>query len=264
MSAQKPRKRSRSSSPGRRRSRSRSPSRRKTASPTRQPSSPRRPRSPGRSRRKIEMNKSSESSPPPKLSPKVDVQRVGSEKSVPLNADEKRGNVEEINTSNLITSTTTRSGGRTTSVVTRRTTRSVTRALEEETPKTQSEVSSGTCSLSGPCTVLATLKCALKNVPCLIGGVIAVMMPLALVLGMYLTCKSKKSCTILKLPTIPACDKFFNWKSTGYVFGWFLFQIGLSSLPIGKVTFSKILFICYQYDTVDSLSNLNKNRVFIS
>lgn len=235
------RKRSRSTSRGRR-SRSRSPARRKTVSPLKETNSPtRRPRSPGRPRKKLpSTDKEKDDSQAISKKLDLDVQRVKSEKSIYIKDDEKSINVEEINTSELITTSTDTSSSQTPSTVTRRTTRSVTRAaLQEQSPKPKEEQKE-LCSSSTSC-FLSKLKCYFKAISCLFGATLAIIMPIALVYGMYLSCKTKKSCTFLAWPVIPPCEKFFNWKSTGYVFGWFLFQLALTALPIGKKVTGPVL-----------------------
>uniref|UniRef100_A0A7M5XL75 Uncharacterized protein n=2 Tax=Clytia hemisphaerica TaxID=252671 RepID=A0A7M5XL75_9CNID len=71
-------------------------------------------------------------------------------------------------------------------------------------------------------------------------SIIGMILPTVLLCGLYLSC-TKRSCTMLKLPAIPSCEKFFNWKSTGYVFGWFIFQMVLSAIPLGKVVTGPVL-----------------------
>lgn len=228
------RKRSRSTSRGRR-SRSRSPSRRKTVSPSKETKSPtRRPRSPGRPRKKLtSSDKEKDDSQTISKKLDLDVQRVESEKSISIKDDEKSINIEEINTSELITTSTDTSSSQKTSTVTRRTTRSVTRAALQEQYQKPKEEQTELCSSSTSCS-LSKLKCCFKAISSLFGAILAIIMPIAIVYGMYLSCKAKKSCTFLVWPAIPPCEKFFNWKSTGYVFGWFLFQLALTALPIGK------------------------------
>jgi len=241
------RSRSRSASPGRRRSRSRSPSRRKPASP-KETGSPvaRQSRSPARGRRTT----AKAESPKPKVESQkavkvasISPKRVYSEKSVTVQKEEsKQLNVEEINSREPITSRLTSARNNVveqqTTTVTRRTTRSVTKALQEQ-QETKDEKSSS-CSSSGSCTLASAACCTLKSLPCLVMSIIGMILPTVLLYGLYLSC-TKRSCTMLKLPTIPPCEKFFNWKSTGYVFGWFIFQMVLSAIPVGKVVTGPVL-----------------------
>jgi len=238
------RSRSRSASPGRRRSRSRSPSRIKTSSPAKPSRSPvaRQPRSPARSRRTIKSSKSPEKSPPKKVeSPKL--QRVRSEKSV-ISNDEIKTKVEEINSQEITTSTvrtaTTLNNKQDEPVfsqttLARRTTRSVTRALEQESVKP--EKVAAVCSSTSTCNVV----CFLKSIPALVFTLIALVLPPFFLYGLFLSCKSKKTCTLIAMPVIPDCSKFFSWKATSIVFGWYIFQMVLSALPLGRVVTGPVL-----------------------
>lgn len=165
----------------------------------------------------------------------AEVQRVESEKSAVLKKNtSKESNVEEISQIYATSSyPTIKSTEKTT--LTRRTTRSVTRALHQDND-VEKEEKAQSCSIGGSYQIASKFCCAAKSLPCLVMSIIGLVLPVIVIYGLYLSCKSKKSCTFLALPAIPDCKKFFNWKSTGFVFGWYLFQLGLSSLPLGKVS----------------------------
>ena len=211
-----------------------------TSSPVaRQPRSP--ARAPRRSRvasRSPRKSSPKEESPKTKTYKKIDeVKRVASEKSaeVPkLKNTSKQSNVEEI--SHVYTSSSySKIQPTDNTTLTRRTTRSVTRALQDE-DNVEKDEKAQSCSYGGSCQIASSFSCVFKSLPCLAMSIIGLVMPVIVIYALYLTCKSKKSCTFLAWPTIPDCKKFFNWKSTGFVFGWYLFQLGLSSLPFGKVS----------------------------
>lgn len=241
----KTRRRSRSSSPSRRR-RSKSPARKtspsRRASPARKPSPARKsspspkarlPRSPARqvTQKLLQSSRSAT----------VSVKKVSSEKSVNIKFISDSfvdGKVEDVRhrpvlhqPSDVFTSPVRTE---TSSVVkTRRMTRSVTRATQQSAEMDEKEVEVNDTDTDNG--VLSKLACLIQFSLSCKYHLLLMLLPLMLVYGLFLTCKTEKKCTIMKLPLIPKLEKFFKWKSLSYVFGWFTFQAVISMLPFGKI-----------------------------
>lgn len=115
-------------------------------------------------------------------------------------------------------------------------TRSVTRATQQSAEMDEKEVEVNDTDTDNG--VLSKLACLIQFSLSCKYHLLLMLLPLMLVYGLFLTCKTEKKCTIMKLPLIPKFEKFFKWKSLSYVFGWFTFQAVISMLPFGKVRHS--------------------------
>ena len=171
------------------------------------------------------------------------VRRIRSERSVVVSEEAKQTKVEEINSQEIITSSVDNEKREMVpeTILTKRTTRSVTRALEQEIVKPESKTES--CSTSGTCQIACNAVFLLKSLPSLALTLIGLVMPAIFLYWLFLSCKSKKSCTFLALPVIPDCSKFFSWKATSIVFGWYIFQMVLYAIPLGRVSLLPVLHV---------------------
>lgn len=122
-------------------------------------------------------------------------------------------------------------------IITRRITRSSNQKTEEvDSPK---QIKS-----NEECVHLKTICYSVqffKNLLSLTGYVALLFLTLFVLFMLFLNCKGKKKCELIRMPTLRpekfVLNTFINVKSLTYVFGWFFFQAIILSAPIGKLAF---------------------------